>query len=135
RERESRGGLARGVETEELAGDLHRGLLGLSLRGQPLAAAERREAWRRPPDVASDLVDPLGRERDDIRARKAELEVLADDPRHLAGDEPLEPRDAVILVDDVIAGPQVREKGADLHAAAAPRGLTRLAEAADLRLG
>src|SRR5207247_312296 len=63
--------LARGVELDELAGDLFDGLLRLALRRRPLATAERRERWWCAADVARDPVNTLGRQRDDVRSGEA----------------------------------------------------------------
>src|SRR5205085_7249103 len=49
--------------------------------------------------------------------------------------EALEPRDARILVHDVVARLQVLEERADRHAPAPPLGMAWLAEAEDLRVG
>ena len=96
-------GLARRVQAEQLARDLLDRLLRLALRRRPVLAAERGQRRRRPADVARDPVDALGRQRDDVGARETQLEVLAHDAGDLARDEALEPRDAVVLVHDVVA--------------------------------
>src|SRR6185503_363331 len=127
--------LARGVELQELARDVLDRLLRLPLRRGPLTSAERRERGRRATDVAGHAVDALGRQRDDVGAGEPQLEVLANDTGDLLRGEPLEPRDAVLLVHDVIARLQVREERADRDAPAAPLGMPRLAEAEDLGVG
>src|SRR5207245_1786583 len=83
-------------------------------------------------DEAGDLVDAVGREPPGaVGEREDEVFALhADDLLRL---EPLEARDARVLVHDVVAWLQVLEERADGHAPAPALGMARLAEAEDLR--
>src|SRR6185295_10966018 len=109
-----------------LASDLLDRLLGLALRRGPLAATQRGERRRCAADVPRDAIDALGRERDDVGARERELEILAHDAGDLLRDEPLEPRDAVLLVHHVIAGLEIGQEGAESDALATALRMARL---------
>src|SRR4029079_11852568 len=62
-------------------------------------------------------------------------EVLAHHAGGLLRDESFEPRDAVLLVHDVIARLEIGEERTERAALAAALGMPRLAEAEDLRVG
>ena len=119
---------ALGVEVEQLAGQLHRGAAGARLDRLPALAAELGERRVRAAraDVAADLRELVDRHEDLVRAGELEVEVVAGD----AGDglrvEAGEAGEAVVLVDDDVAGPQVGERpqraaalAAGVHAAGA----------------
>ena len=103
REREPRARLAQRIKAQQLARDLLDGSLGLSLRREPIATAQRRKGRRRSADVACHPVDALGRQGDHIGSCESQLEILAHDAGDLARDEALKTRDAVILVHHVVA--------------------------------
>ena len=102
---------ALGVEVEQLAGELAGGAAGARLDVVPALAAQRRELRRLAAgaDVAADLGELVGGREDAVLAAVLEVEVVAGD----AGDglrlEAGEAGDAVVLVDDVVADPQVGE--------------------------
>ena len=126
-----RGRLAAGVERDQLAGELAHGDAGARLEGLPRLPAELRER-RRPavgPDVAADLRELVVRHVQAVIAPELEVEVVADDAADLLRVEADEPPDAVVLVDDVVAGAKVgdrRERAAD------PRWAARAATAEEL---
>ena len=103
--------LTLGVELEQLAGHLAQMLAGADLEVVPGLAAELREGRRVRvgADVAGDLADLLVRDVDAVLAAEAEQEVVAGDARDLLRLEAEQLRDAVVLVDDVVAGAQVGE--------------------------
>ena len=121
-ERVAAAAAALGVEVEELAGELLGGAAGARLHRLPALAAElaQRRVVAARADVAGDLRELLDRHEDPVGAGELELEVVAGD----AGDglrvEAGEARDAVVLVDDDVAGAQVGERAQ--RAAAAPAG-------------
>ena len=106
-----RGALALGVEREELPGQLARARAGARLDELPGLAAELRERRRGAvgADVARDLADLLVRDVEPVVAPEREEEVVARDAGHRLRLEAEELADAVVLVDDVIAGPEVGE--------------------------
>ena len=104
--------LALGVEVEELAGEHLGGAAGARLDRVPALRAERRELRRvaAGADVAGDLRELVGRREDLVLAAVLELEVVAGDAGERLRLEAREARDAVVLVDDVVADPQVGER-------------------------
>ena len=109
-ERVALGGLARGVELDQLGGDLADRLAGAALALGPVGAAEPVEAGLLAADVAGDLVEAVGRHEEPVGRPAAlggavlEDEVLAGGALHLALPHLHEAADAVLLVDDVVAG-------------------------------
>ena len=101
------------VEGQQLAGQLADGGAGPRPQVLPRLAAELRQRRRRAvgADVAADLAQLLVRDVQAVVAAELEVQVVADDAPHLLGVELEEPADAVILVDDVVAWPQVAEGG------------------------
>src|SRR5206468_1827761 len=83
-------------------------------------------------DVLRDLADLLVRDVEPIVAAEAEEEVVAGDPRHSPGLEAEQLADAVVLVDDEVAGAEV---GEGLEGTAGWGGSARRALAKDLRVG
>ena len=126
--------LAARVESEQLAGQLVHALSRARLDQLPRTAAELRQ--RRcvcvGADVARDLADLLVRDVEPVVSLERELEVVARDFGDGAGLEAQELSDAVILVDDVVAGAKV---GEGLERAAEVRGRSGRAFAKDLRVG
>ena len=121
---------ALGVEVEELTGELAGRAAGAGLEVQPALAAEggeRRLGART--DVAGELGELVDRDEDAVLALVLEVEVVAGDPADLAGLKAGEARDAVVLVDDVVADPQVGE--GEAAAPARGGGLRRGAAAVD----
>ena len=104
--------LALRVERDQLAGELLHRLARARLEQLPRLAAELRERRRLRvgADVAGDLADLLVRDVEAVLAAEREEEVVARD----AGDglrlEAEQLADAVVLVDDVVAGAQVGER-------------------------
>ena len=90
----------------------------------PRLAAELRERGRARvgADVARDLADLLVRDVEPVLAAEGEQEVVARDARDLLRLEAEQLADAVVLVDDVVAGAQVGER---LERAAAEAALAR----------
>ena len=105
------GGLPGGVELDQLGRDLAHRLAGPALALGPVAAAEPVEAGLLAADVAGDLVERVGRHVEPVGRLAApsdgavlQDEVLAGRAVHLALPHLHEAADAVLLVDDVVAG-------------------------------
>ena len=105
-------GLAPRVERDQLAGELLDGLARTALEQLPGLAAELRERGRLRvgADVARDLADLLVRDVEPVLAAEGEEEVVARDAGDLLRLEAEQLADAVVLVDDVVAGAQVGER-------------------------
>ncbi len=114
--------LALGVQVQQLAGHLLGGAAGARLERVPARAAElgQRRVVAAGADVARDLRQLVGGDEDAVLAGVLEQQVVAGDAGHRARVEPGEAGDAVVLVDDDVAGAQVGE-GAQGAAAAAAR--------------
>ena len=101
------GGLARGVELDQLAGDLAYGLAGLVLAVGPVGAAELVERRRLAADVAADLVELVHRHEQPVGGlpalgrRVLDDEVLARRTLHDALHQLDVAADAVLLVHHV----------------------------------
>src|SRR6266540_595683 len=121
------------VEQEQLAGELAYRLAGTVLEVVPGLPAQLRERRRRVvrPDVTGDLPELLVRNIETVVTAEAEEEVVARDPGDLLRLEADQLGDAVVLVDDVVAGAEIRE-GLQRPPTRAP--LTRWALAEDLRV-
>ena len=100
------------VEGEELARELAHGGTRAALEVLPGLPAELRQDGRPRvrADVARDLRDLLVRDVESIVASESEEQIVARDAGDVFRLEPEETPDAVILVDDVVADPQVRER-------------------------
>src|SRR5439155_16379629 len=133
-EGEARRLLALRVEGDQLAGELAHRLLRARLQQLPGLAPELRErrALRVGADVAADLAELLVRDVQAVLATERDEEVVARDARDLLRLEAEQLPDAVVLVDDVVARPQVGER---LEGAPEPVGGARRTLAEDLRLG
>jgi hypothetical protein len=105
------GALPLRVESDQLAGELVRPGAGTALDGVPRLAAELGQRRRVPvgADVSGHLPDLLVRDVEAVVALEAEEEVVARDPGDGLRLEAKELPDAVILVDDIVAGAQVGE--------------------------
>ena len=103
---------ALGVEIEQLAGQLLRGAPGAGLERLPRLAAQLGEGRVRAPrpHIAADLGQLVDRHEDLVRAGELELEVVARDAGDRLGVEAGEAGEAVVLVDDDVAGAQVGER-------------------------
>ena len=112
--------LALRVEVEQLAGELLRGAAGARLDLVPARAAELGERGRVAvgADVARDLRELVDRHEDLVVALELEVQVVARDAADGLGVEAGEARDAVVLVDDEVAGAQVGEAAQQALAAA-----------------
>ena len=112
--------LALGVQVEQLAGELLRGAAGARLDLVPARAAELGERRRVAvgADVARDLRQLVDRHEDLVVALELEVQVVARDAADGLRVEAGEARDAVVLVDDVVAGAQVGEAAQQAAAAA-----------------
>ena len=122
-----------GIEPDELAGELADALARPALEQLPRLAAELRERRRAAvrADVARDLPELLVRDVEPVVPAEGEQEVVARDAGDLLRLEAEQLPDAVVLVDDVVAGAEVGER---LERAADPvLGAARLA-AEDLRV-
>ena len=124
--------LALGVEVEQLAGELLRGLAGPALDRLPAAAAElgERRVGSAAADVAADLGQLVDGHEDLVRARVLEVEVVAGDVGDRLGVKAGEAGDAVVLVDDDVAGAQVGEGPQHAAPARAPAATGRALRAA-----
>ncbi len=114
------GSHARGVQPDQVPGDLLDGLARLGLGAGPVRAAHLGQARRLAADVAGDLVQLVGGDKELVPRRPAlgrrvlEDQVLAlgvGAAGDLAGDQLDELGDAVLLVDHVVA----LEKGQRVH--------------------
>ena len=106
----ARRGGPRGVQREQLLGEVADGLPDARLRPQPLRAAELRERRALAAGVARDPPDLLDRHEDPVLALERELEEVALVARARAAPEhPLVARDAVVDVDDEVAGREALE--------------------------
>ncbi len=122
------------VELDQLAGELADGLPRARLHRLPRLAAELRERGRAGvgADVARDLAELLVRDVEPVLAAEGEQEIVARHARDGLRLEPEELADAVVLVDDVVAGAEV---GEGLQRPAAEAALARRAAAEDLVVG
>ena len=119
--------LALGVEVDQLAGHRAGGAPRAGLEVLPALAAERAERGlvALGPDVAADPRELVGGREDAVAAAVLQLEVVAGDPGERLGVEAGEAGDAVVLVDDVVADPQLdrrRQPGAGRDRRRPPRG-------------
>ena len=108
-EREALGRLALRVQREQLLGEVGDRLADPLLRPQPVRAAELRERRALAARVARDAVDLLDRDEDPVDARERQLEVVALLAGLAAPEHLLVARDAVVDVDDEVAGRQPLE--------------------------
>ena len=137
---EARAAAALGVEVQQLAGELLRGAPRAVLHELPALAAELaqgRVAAARA-DVAADLRELVGGDEDAVVALVLEVEVVARDARDGLRLEAREARDAVVLVDDDVAGAQVgegSERAAPARGVVAPAGALLAAAAEEAVLG
>ena len=124
--------LALRVERQQLAGQLADGVAGTGLDQLPGAAAELREGGR--PAVGADVPRHLAhlivRDVQAVLPAERKQQVVASDPADRLRLEAEQLPDAVILVDDVVARPQICERPQ------CPRDacLARRSPAEDLRL-
>ena len=111
-------GLAGGVELQQLAGHLDHRRARPRLDRLPVRAAELVERGRGAggADVAADLADLVVRDEDAVVALELEQQVVARDAGHGARLDAGEARDAVVLVDHVVARAHV-EEGREARAA------------------
>ena len=133
-EGDARRGLAARVEGDQLPGQLLDGLARTALEQEPGLAAqlgERRGLGVRA-DVARDLADLLVRDVQPVLAAEAEEQIVARDAGDLLRLEAEQLADAVVLVDDVVADPEVGER---LERPAEPRIAAGRPFAEDLRVG
>src|SRR6476619_398872 len=114
-------GLAARVERKQLAGQLVHAFSRTRLDQLPRATAELGQGGRTcvGADVARHLPDLLVRDVEAVVSLEPEPEIVARDLGDGAGLEAEELSDAVILVDDVVAGAEVGER---LERAAEVRG-------------
>ena len=126
--------LALRVERDQLGRKLLHRLACARLEQLPGLAAELRERGRLRvgADVARDAAELLVRDVEAVVAAEREQQVVARDACDLLRLEAEQLADAVILVDDVVAGAQVGER---LQRAAAEAPLPRHAAAEDLVVG
>src|SRR4051794_24826788 len=112
---------ALGVEVEQLAGELLRGAAGARLHRLPRLAAElaQRRVAAAGADVAADLRELVDRHEDAVGAGELQLEVVARDAADGLRLEARELGEAVVLVDDDVAGSQVGERAQRASPAAA----------------
>jgi hypothetical protein len=111
------GGLAGRIQSDEFPGDLLDGLAGLRLRRLPVGAAHLVEVRALPADIAGDLVESIAGDVEAVTGLSAfggrvfDDEVFAGVLVRTSPCGPLghfdESSDAVLVVDDVVAGCQV----------------------------
>src|SRR3954454_8815388 len=121
---------ALGVEVEQLAGELLGGAARARLHRLPRLAAElaQRRVAAAGADVAADLRELVDRHEDAVGAGELQLEVVARDAADGLRLEAGELGEAVVLVDDDVAGPEVRERPERASLAGArPRSFRALA--------
>ena len=120
-ERVPRAPAALGVEAEQLPGELLRGSAGPRLHRLPARAAEfaQGRVLAAGADVAGDLRELVGGDEHAVIALVFEIQVVACHVRDRARLKAREASDAVILVNDDVAGSQLGE-GAQRAAAADP---------------
>jgi hypothetical protein len=121
-------GLPRGVQAHQLVGDLADRLAGLGLGLRPVGAAHAVDAGLLAADVLRDLVELVGGDVEPVpglallRGRVLDDEVLAGGALRAGADGAAghlhEAADAVVGVDDVVAGAQLQR----VDDVAAPRG-------------
>ena len=126
--------LALRVEREQLPGELVHRLAGTVLEVVPRLPAELRQGGDGcvGADVARDLPELLVRDVQAVVAAEAEEQVVARDPGDRLRLEAEQLADPVVLVHDVVAGAQVRER---LERAARCGNAGARAAAEDLRIG
>ena len=112
---------ARGVQLEQLLGEIGDRPRDPLLGPEPLGAAEAGEGRPLPAGVAGDPRDLLDRDEDPVAARERELEVVAVLAGAAASEHLLVARDAVVDVDDEVAGRQALEDVARDDAPQRPR--------------
>ena len=105
---------ARGVEPDQLGRDLLDRLAGATLGLLPVGTAEPVQRRRLATDVPRDLVELVGRHEEPVARlpalgrRVLDEQVLAGGALHGALDHLDVAADAVLLVHDVVAGPQLQ---------------------------
>jgi hypothetical protein len=103
-------GFALGVEVQQFARQRARGFAGPRLQVLPAFAAQRRERrFSARAEVPAQLLQLFGGDEDAVLAFVFEVEVVAGDAADLARLESREAGDAVVLVDDEVPDPQLRE--------------------------
>ena len=102
---------ALGVESKQLARELANGRARAALEVLPRLPPELRErgGLRVGADVARDLADLLVRDVQPVLAAERKEEVVARDAGDVLRLEAEQPADAVILVHDVVADPEIGE--------------------------
>ncbi len=122
------------VEADQVARELVHAFARARLEPVPRLAAElrQRRRFRVGTDVARDLADLLVRHVQPVVAAKREEEIVARDVRDRLRLEAEQLADAVVLVDDEVAGAQVGER---LQRAAAHPPRARRTATEDLRVG
>ena len=126
--------LALGVEVEQLAGQLLGGAAGAGLDRVPAGATQlgQRRVAATAPDVAADLGQLVDGHEHPVRAGVLQVQVVPGDVGDRLGVKAGEAGDPVVLVDDDVAGAQVRE--AAQHPPAIPaRGTPGLGGAAAMK--
>src|SRR3954451_22117471 len=131
--REARCLLALRVQREQLTGELAHGSARAVLEVLPSLAAQLRQRRRRVvgADVARDLAELLVRDVQAVVATEAEEEGVARDGGDVFRLDPEQLSDPVVLVHDVVAGAEIRER---LQRPASDAALARRTLAEDLRI-
>ena len=115
--REPLGRLALGVQRKQLLREVADRLADALLGPQPVRAAKPAQGRVLPARVAADAVDLLDRDEDPVAGRERELEVVALLARLAAPQHLLVACDAVVDVDDDVAGREALEEVAGDDAA------------------
>ena len=102
------------MQVDHLLGDSRHRLPDLGSRAGPVGAAETGKAGNLAARVAADGGELVGGDVETVLAVVGEQQVVAFDPADLAMDQSLEASDAVMVVNDVVAGTQVAIPLADL---------------------
>ena len=109
---------ARRVDLDQLASEVADRASDARLRALPLGPAELAERRCRTSGVARDAPDLVGWEEDLVRPGEVELEILLDVIAERALGHPDVPSDAVVDVDDVVAGLELADEVSSHHALA-----------------
>ena len=125
--------LPTGVESEQLARQLAQALACAALQVLPGLTSELRKCWSVAigADVSGDLANLLVWNVKAVLAAEGEQQVVARDPGHLLRLERLQATDAVVLVNNVVARPEIGEA---LERSAQSRIRSRRTLAEDLRV-
>src|SRR5689334_186225 len=101
------------IEPEQIGGDIADALAGALLGARPLRAAELAERGYgvAHADVARDAIELISRDVEPVGTRVVDQQIFTRDAVALDLRQPFEAANAVLLVNDEIAGMQLRQEG------------------------